>query len=417
MNIRDYILNDDVVEKSKSANRTVTEYTYKMTYENDTDCIFSRETGKTKVELVVLISQGQIYIKNKNGIQKVDNISQIKNFFKHIGYWGKNEDYFSKLGWAFSSNKYNAGKICYDNLEYLIQNLSACKFLMNKKINPFNNKQLVDVFNKGDETTCKRYLDAIKIYNTYFFDNNSWYKNDILRNIALSGIQANTFKANIDLIEGLGKDFSMFWSCNKCYEVFTQYKCDFRVFFTYLLYTIKYRNGLGINHHCCGCFDTGDYLDYLNMQIQMYGKMKEKYPLYWLSEHNMMVHKYNDFKKLHKDECFSINQEKIKDVEYKDEHYSVIVPTTNTDILDEADQQQHCVASYIDKIVDGETHILFIRDNVNLDASLLTVELSPDRSIVQVRGFQNRLYTKDEYEFMKKWADERKLKLSINEIS
>jgi hypothetical protein len=87
----------------------------------------------------------------------------------------------------------------------------------------------------------------------------------------------------------------------------------------------------------------------------------------------------------------------------------------SSEIIDEAEQQHHCVASYVDSVRKGETHIMFIRYKDSPEESLLTVEVTPEQKIVQVRGFMNRAYTHAEYDFMKEWATKKQLKLCVAE--
>jgi hypothetical protein len=129
-----------------------------------------------------------------------------------------------------------------------------------------------------------------------------------------------------------------------------------------------------------------------------------------------MNDKYNEWKQLRKNTQFAIHQERLLDkVSYENNFFKVVVPLTNTDILDEAEQQRHCVASYVDKIVKGETNIVFIRDVNELETSLLTVEIR-NNQICQVRGYQNRDYNKVEYEFMKEWAEKTGLELVVPDV-
>ena len=158
-----------------------------------------------------------------------------------------------------------------------------------------------------------------------------------------------------------------------------------------------------------------DYLDYLNMQKEMYGKVKEKYPAYWLSEKQMMNNKYNEWKKIRAALGVTLHQDDYKKYEYSDTFMSVIVPTMSSEIIDEAHQQQHCVASYVDRVRQGATHIMFIRYTDRPEESLLTVEVNPKGEIIQVRGFQNRAYTHAEWDFMDEWAKKKQLTLVVKE--
>ena len=84
--IKDFIINGDIPQKeTTTTTRTPTEYEYKLEYENDTDFIISRKTQKTDKLLVVLISQGQIYITNRDRSNTiaVNSAEQVKNFMKH----------------------------------------------------------------------------------------------------------------------------------------------------------------------------------------------------------------------------------------------------------------------------------------------------------------------------------------------
>lgn len=124
--------------------------------------------------------------------------------------------------------------------------------------------------------------------------------------------------------------------------------------------------------------------------------------------------KYNNWKKLHNNTEFSLHQENLAErVEYENDTFIVIVPRKNVDVLDEAEQQRHCVASYIDNVRCGNTHIAFIRLKDAPEESLLTVEINNDDTICQVRGFQNRLYNEVEYDFMEEWANAKNLKLGV----
>jgi hypothetical protein len=46
---------------------------------------------------------------------------------------------------------------------------------------------------------------------------------------------------------------------------------------------------------------------------------------------------------------------------------------------------------------------------------VLTVEINNNNEVCQVRGHMNRDYTLEEYKFMKEWADNTGLKLTIRE--
>ena len=426
VNIKDFILKEipcDTTTTTKTKTHNKTEYDFVVEYENDCDFILRRVTQNTSRLLVCLVSQGQIYIKDekKNTIETVKNIEQLNKFklgmetlpsFEKLIWQPFAEDY---KGYWGDRKYYRYVTSIFDDV---IKHLDAYKFLANKKLNPFENRRLVrqyendpDNFNKINET-----LKIMRLLIPTFSSNDTCF-NEISRNLKEAKIDYNMITNNIDIIRHLGVDkFKSILSDTQFATCMRDYGCDFKALLNYLLYTITYRNGLNLNSY--SEFRINQYADYLRMQHEMYGKVKEKYPTYWLSEKQMMIKKYNDWRSLRELVAFELSQEKMKqyEYEYEDKVFKVIVPMQNTDILDEAEQQQHCVASYIDRIKNGETHIVFIRQRLNEKESCLTVEITPDARIIQVKGFQNRNYTALEYAFMKEWAKEKNLKLEVPEV-
>lgn len=90
---------------------------------------------------------------------------------------------------------------------------------------------------------------------------------------------------------------------------------------------------------------------------------------------------------------------------YEDEEYTIVCPTSSNDLQKEGDSLNHCVASYIKRVVDGECIILFLRKITAPLESLVTLEMRKN-SIVQARGLHNRAISESErialYRFSKK---------------
>ena len=423
--LKDFIL-DEIPEPEvkKYADKPPVEYEFILEYENDTDFILRRKTAKTDRSLVVIVSQAQIYIKdNKNNtVEKVVSKEQIQKFKSGLVDLPE----FDKLIWqpfdrdytGYSYNRKYFTKIT-DDFDGFLKNKDAYKVIANKKLNPFKNSNLVKEYLKDPDTFNKK-LEAIKtmqLINPEFTMNEYWAV-DKLKNFMRCDFHQNTITKMMDTLKELSTQFLNFFTQDAFSVAITRYSCDFKTLVNYLLYTIKYRNGLSIETTYNGCdrsFSLRDYVDYLSMQQDMYGKVKEKYPAYWLSEKQMMINKYNNWQKLNESLGVTLHQDSYKDLKYTDGFMSVIVPTMSSEILDEAEQQHHCVASYVDRVRKGETHIMFIRYKDSPEESLLTVEVTPEQKIVQVRGFMNRAYTHAEYDFMKEWATKKQLKLCVAE--
>ena len=164
------------------------------------------------------------------------------------------------------------------------------------------------------------------------------------------------------------------------------------------------------------CFDwsiISYYRDYLTMTKEMYGKIKNKYPKHLKTDHDKLVLKYNLWKKYKRDfAVFNITEEQ-RALEYKGKTFSIVIPETSVDIIDEAVNQSNCVASYIDNILKGNTFVCFMRENSDLTNSYITIEVKNRKDIVQVKGFANRNPIKEEMDFVKAWAKAKKLNLMV----
>lgn len=91
---------------------------------------------------------------------------------------------------------------------------------------------------------------------------------------------------------------------------------------------------------------------------------------------------------------------------YKDNDYSVIAPETPADLQKEGDNLNHCVASYIKRVVDKECLILFLRKTIAPLESLVTMEIR-NKAIVQAKGQHNRHITDAERNAIIKFAKKR----------
>lgn len=411
--IKDFILNEipnkDNTPKTPTQ-RKKPEITFTLEYENDSDFILKRTTPKTEKLLVVLVSQGQVYIKDvkANTVEKVTDIDQIRNFRKGM----KDIPKFEKLTWTPFDLWYE-----YEHFKRLLSHTDACKILMNRKVNPFTDYSMFNTYRFSAEQFEKDlpYLKTAQLINP---DATLTTCRDFLNTLKTAKITHNQIKDNLNTIAEIDDYwFVNFMEHNQSHLIFDTYLCDFKTFVEYLAYTIKHRNCLSVSKYQRNAeFNPSDYVDYLDMQQQMYGKVKEKYPENWLSDKHRMNEKYTSWKALNRNAEYTLHQEQFAQrVAYENELFKVVVPLKNIDILDEAEQQRHCVASYIDKVRYGNTHIVFIRLKDAPEESLLTVEINTDDVICQVRGFQNRMYNRVEYDFMKEFAEAKKLKLGVPE--
>lgn len=90
---------------------------------------------------------------------------------------------------------------------------------------------------------------------------------------------------------------------------------------------------------------------------------------------------------------------------WTDGTYSVIPPKELFDIKEEGRTLHHCVGTYIPKVLEGSSIILFVRKNNALDKPLYTMEIV-NGEIRQCRGYRNHDLPEDAKVFVERYKDE-----------
>lgn len=154
-------------------------------------------------------------------------------------------------------------------------------------------------------------------------------------------------------------------------------------------------------------FEAIDNIYHLITEIKDYARMMDtisnkwdKYPRHFLTTHKIACRNYNRLKKEFPEDLFKKRINKDYECTYKD--YVFVYPNCTQDIKDEAVQQNNCVASYIDRVIDGNCHVMFLRKKDNPEKSLVTIEIRHNR-IVQARIRFNDPVNKEEQEAIDYW--------------
>lgn len=178
------------------------------------------------------------------------------------------------------------------------------------------------------------------------------------------------------------------------------YNYNIKSLLTYLDNLMTYEAIEGFNALC------EEFYDYVRMASKI-GVKFEKYPRYFLSTHRITVRNYDRLKEVFVEQDFAKRID--RELEYKINEYKFIYPSVTQDIKDEAVQQSHCVASYIQDVIDGKCHIMFLRKqnktkpkNEQYNESLVTLEIR-DYKVVQARGKFNRECYDNEKEMIKQF--------------
>lgn len=95
----------------------------------------------------------------------------------------------------------------------------------------------------------------------------------------------------------------------------------------------------------------------------------------------------------------------------------IIPPKNMKDLFEEGRKLNHCVGSYSDRIIAGETCIMFIRKVCEPQKPYFTIEISQRNNyVVQLRANSNRCINrsteKELIKFLKEWSKKKNVALN-----
>ncbi len=67
----------------------------------------------------------------------------------------------------------------------------------------------------------------------------------------------------------------------------------------------------------------------------------------------------------------------LADFAMEDDKYTVVIPQTLSEIINEGTNMHHCVGSYTGQVANGETFVFFLREKTNVDQCFVTFNICP----------------------------------------
>ena len=135
--------------------------------------------------------------------------------------------------------------------------------------------------------------------------------------------------------------------------------------------------------------------------------------------HDAAMEIYNITASEYSKKLFENHIKRWKKWEYTDGTYSIIAPKEPAEMAYEGITLHHCVKSYIDRVANGITNIMFLRKNEAIDEPFFTIEITNPNEVQQIHGFGNRnIDTEpDIIPFVNAWIKDKKLKkTNINKV-
>lgn len=159
-------------------------------------------------------------------------------------------------------------------------------------------------------------------------------------------------------------------------------------------------------YQAISCINTLElWRDYISM-AQLMDVPYKKFPNSLKKEHDLMTRNY----KYQKDEIIEKQFEKrgkeLSCLEYQGDEYIIKAPRTTKELVEEGSFLQHCVASYIERMAENKTSILFLRKKRFPEEPFYTIEMRSN-IITQIKGFANKAPSNEIKKFIKEWEKEK----------
>lgn len=155
----------------------------------------------------------------------------------------------------------------------------------------------------------------------------------------------------------------------------------------------------------------GELRDYLDMCVSMDIK-PTLYSSYLKQTHDITSRNYEVKLTEEQNEMFENAYKDFKPFVTEDKTYSIVRPKNADDVKHEGSALNHCVYSYLSKIIKRNCLIVFLRKTKDTDKPLVTIEIE-NEAIVQARGASNRSVTEDEHKAICEYAKKNKLKVRV----
>jgi hypothetical protein len=154
--------------------------------------------------------------------------------------------------------------------------------------------------------------------------------------------------------------------------------------------------------------------DYLRMAsavgVNLSDKAK-KFPSSLKKEHDIVMFAYRAVQVEMDKKAFAEQAEVNAKYEFETDNMVVIVPRTPQAVIEEANAQNNCLRSYVERVKRGETIVAFVRRKSEPEKTFLSAEIK-DGELIQLKGWCNSdPRTKEIVDFTKEWAKARNISI------
>lgn len=148
------------------------------------------------------------------------------------------------------------------------------------------------------------------------------------------------------------------------------------------------------------------YADYLNMANKLGFSIKSKkrlFPYQLIAWHDKLSKKLKVAEDMATQSKMYLRYLELSKNTFQDNKYIIFPAPSVDDLKEESQQQGNCVVSYLDKYINKETEIYFIRDLSNPVNSLITLEYKNNKVHQKELPHHETNFTQEQLDFIEKW--------------
>ena len=284
VSLKDYIIDMQSAAVKGSAQ-------YEVVLENNTDFIIKRRTATTDRELVILVSKGLYYIKDcKTGHIEELKEQSLNTFLRELkdGMVALHE-----VHWLSNLYRESVGLIMQVITDETLTDMCRHNVLVNT-FDPTwytrywkqNSKLFIRLYNMfpsmADRKKYQASIPAIFWIEEQYGANEAMF---FAEKLVQSGIMELDFNQNGYSYYGHQISHDPGWFLK---VMASPHRVNLRRFIDYILFDLYAQGYASVTKSF-----FVEYLDYLEMQQKFYGKVKEKYPTHFKTEHDIMALKVN----------------------------------------------------------------------------------------------------------------------------
>lgn len=139
---------------------------------------------------------------------------------------------------------------------------------------------------------------------------------------------------------------------------------------------------------------------------------KVLFPINFKVKHDELMNKLEEVKSEIFNKSIMKQSEKYKKLIYENEKFCIFPTSSADELIEESKALDHCVRTYAERVANGETEIMFVREKDKKDKPLYTLELKQKR-IIQFRAKNNTMPKEEAIDFVKEWSKKNKLQCNL----